>query len=171
MFKGVVIGACVAAAALPASASAATILFNAYSHVEKSGYKSATGSLTTPVASGPVALADVTAFNLHFEYSSDGVDPMAPSADWGLSDLLSVGGTVDQITFETGASANGFTAKKLPTVFVFDWDGVFFTNIAANGSPAVPEPATWAMMIVGFGLMGAALRRRGSGAVAAIGVA
>ena len=25
---------------------------------------------------------------------------------------------------------------------------------------AVPEPATWAMMIVGFGLVGGALRRR-----------
>jgi hypothetical protein len=30
----------------------------------------------------------------------------------------------------------------------------------------VPEPATWAMMMVGFGLMGAALRRRGATAVA-----
>ncbi|MDB5681975.1 MAG: hypothetical protein JWO16_1780, partial [Sphingomonas bacterium] len=30
----------------------------------------------------------------------------------------------------------------------------------------VPEPATWAMMMVGFGLMGAALRRRGVTAVA-----
>jgi len=30
----------------------------------------------------------------------------------------------------------------------------------------VPEPATWAMMITGFGLAGAALRRRGRGAFA-----
>jgi hypothetical protein len=29
-------------------------------------------------------------------------------------------------------------------------------------SPAVPEPATWAMMIGGFGLVGAAARRRGN---------
>lgn len=29
-----------------------------------------------------------------------------------------------------------------------------------NGGGAVPEPATWAMMIAGFGLAGAALRRR-----------
>lgn len=42
------------------------------------------------------------------------------------------------------------------------------TNIFANGSfiptritvSAVPEPATWAMMIVGFGMAGAFLRRR-----------
>lgn len=31
-----------------------------------------------------------------------------------------------------------------------------------NGGGAVPEPATWAMMIMGFGLLGAALRRRGA---------
>lgn len=29
-----------------------------------------------------------------------------------------------------------------------------------GGTPAVPEPATWAMMILGFGITGAALRRR-----------
>jgi hypothetical protein len=28
---------------------------------------------------------------------------------------------------------------------------------------AVPEPATWAMMIAGFGLMGGAMRRRSAG--------
>lgn len=31
---------------------------------------------------------------------------------------------------------------------------------SATQSGAVPEPATWAMMIAGFGLMGASLRRR-----------
>ena len=29
-----------------------------------------------------------------------------------------------------------------------------------NTSPAVPEPASWALMIAGFGMMGAAMRRR-----------
>ncbi len=36
---------------------------------------------------------------------------------------------------------------------------VFFTVPQAA---AVPEPATWAVMVLGFGLMGAALRRRGA---------
>ena len=36
--------------------------------------------------------------------------------------------------------------------------GVFLTN----GASAVPEPATWAMMILGFGLVGVAVRRRPS---------
>jgi hypothetical protein len=53
------------------------------------------------------------------------------------------------------------------------WGGVTFDNIAVVGTaavvqdpgplPGVPEPATWAMMIGGFGAVGAALRRRRSG--------
>lgn len=34
-------------------------------------------------------------------------------------------------------------------------------NVTFSG--AVPEPATWAMMILGFGLVGAAMRRRSAG--------
>jgi hypothetical protein len=40
--------------------------------------------------------------------------------------------------------------------FVLDDVGVTLTNAA----PGVPEPASWAMMIAGFGLAGAASRRR-----------
>ncbi|MEW5687848.1 MAG: PEPxxWA-CTERM sorting domain-containing protein [Pseudomonadota bacterium] len=39
-----------------------------------------------------------------------------------------------------------------------------FTTLAAPG--AVPEPASWALMIGGFGLAGAALRRRSAAAAA-----
>jgi hypothetical protein len=41
--------------------------------------------------------------------------------------------------------------------------GVFGENeftVLSSGGGAVPEPATWAMMIAGFGLVGGALRRR-----------
>ena len=33
---------------------------------------------------------------------------------------------------------------------------------------AVPEPASWALMIAGFGLVGAAMRRRAAAAAAAV---
>ena len=38
----------------------------------------------------------------------------------------------------------------------------FIDNVALNVTPsvAVPEPASWAMLIAGFGLVGAAARRR-----------
>jgi hypothetical protein len=39
-------------------------------------------------------------------------------------------------------------------------------NVVVSGTAAVPEAATWVMMVAGFGLVGAGLRRR-SGAVAA----
>ena len=34
------------------------------------------------------------------------------------------------------------------------------TASASAATPAVPEPATWAMMLIGFGAMGVSLRRR-----------
>lgn len=45
--------------------------------------------------------------------------------------------------------------------------GLVATNDGYVGVPAVPEPSAWAMLIVGFGLIGAGLRlrRRGPGAV------
>jgi hypothetical protein len=39
---------------------------------------------------------------------------------------------------------------------VFRWS----VDPAAGGAPGVPEPASWALMILGFGASGAALRRR-----------
>lgn len=38
--------------------------------------------------------------------------------------------------------------------------GAVFTTIGRDAPPPVPEPATWAMMLVGFGAIGAAMRRR-----------
>jgi hypothetical protein len=38
----------------------------------------------------------------------------------------------------------------------------FFDNISVTGPSAVPEASTWALMILGFGGMGAMLRRRRS---------
>lgn len=35
-----------------------------------------------------------------------------------------------------------------------------FSRFTLSAVPAVPEPATWAMMVAGFGLLGAAMRRR-----------
>jgi hypothetical protein len=44
---------------------------------------------------------------------------------------------------------------------------LFFTGVISQVGGGVPEPATWALTLTGFGLAGAALRRRRSVAAAA----
>lgn len=47
-----------------------------------------------------------------------------------------------------------------------DWGGVSYADgdtLSLQFGGAVPEPATWAMFIAGFGLVGAAIRRRQPG--------
>ena len=56
--------------------------------------------------------------------------------------------------FTFNFTSNGFPAKD------FVVDRVYLT--ATDTISAVPEPASWAMMLGGFGIMGAALRRRRS---------
>ncbi|WP_332769656.1 PEPxxWA-CTERM sorting domain-containing protein [Phenylobacterium sp.] len=52
-----------------------------------------------------------------------------------------------------------FGSDRVTKVIFYSTGNSFeLDNIAV--ATAVPEPATWAMMIVGFGLMGAAVRRR-----------
>lgn len=61
--------------------------------------------------------------------------------------------------FRTGTFRLSTMPRNVPSdVQVFDYT----IRIAA-----VPEPATWAMMIAGFGLVGTALRRRAASTVAA----
>lgn len=47
-----------------------------------------------------------------------------------------------------------------------DNEGIILDNVSFDVTAAVPEPASWAMMIAGFGLAGAAMRRKGRLALA-----
>ncbi len=58
---------------------------------------------------------------------------------------------------------NGFLNDTLDSSKLYSNQLSYLTGL----SSAVPEPATWAMMITGFGLAGSALRRRRSLALAA----
>jgi hypothetical protein len=72
------------------------------------------------------------------------------------------------LVFETGAS-DPFIGKQLTLLMAGKGAGSAFDNVMLDAAPlqvsAVPEPATWAMMIVGFGAAGAMVRssRRRSG--------
>lgn len=59
-----------------------------------------------------------------------------------------------------------YTSPGDTSAYSNDWAvGAQFTNFAF--AEAVPEPASWALLIAGFGLTGAAMRRRRNVAVAA----
>ncbi|MBC2669147.1 PEPxxWA-CTERM sorting domain-containing protein [Novosphingobium piscinae] len=67
-------------------------------------------------------------------------------------------------TYNSGSlnltSTNGLKIQWGPDAFNVGIDNVAFTVQATQTNGAVPEPSTWAMMLVGFGAVGAALRRR-----------
>jgi hypothetical protein len=96
--------------------------------------------------------------------------------------FFSVGGTLPvgtlsaanpTLTFNSPA-VGGFPANfqfgvaiEYAGTYSNDSTGVNFTVTTEDAAAAVPEPATWGMMLVGFGLVGAGMRRRQSTAVAA----
>jgi hypothetical protein len=69
-----------------------------------------------------------------------------------IADYVATGGTT-ALNFVVKSSTN--LGNNDPIL-----DRVIFERTGTTVSPGVPEPATWAMMTAGFGLLGGALRRR-----------
>jgi PEP-CTERM motif len=143
--------------------------------------------------SGPSGTA---LFQLNSSPTPDYVNTVLPGSDqFGFNNVAGVfdgtPGVASTINFGEGivASLNivanglGFTQFSSPTLFTgsanaptfltgsFTLNNPFFGNGTLTISPiasAVPEPTTWAMMIVGFGLVGGAMRfrRRDADAIA-----
>ncbi len=71
--------------------------------------------------------------------------------------------STNSATLFTGpTSAPTFTLGSFPMT-----SGPDNYNLTISATGAVPEPASWAMLIAGFGLTGAAMRRRRSAVAAA----
>lgn len=85
---------------------------------------------------------------------------------------LTYGVRLDGTTLATGLAFcgdNGACAGSGPTSYstlIFDTFGArggdagYIDNILVQSTAVVPEPGTWALLIAGFGLAGASLRRR-----------
>lgn len=85
---------------------------------------------------------------------------------------LSIDGLNDTITHSTGSNANldwklysqNFTASGNSATLSFvntagaGNEGIFLDSVSI--SAAVPEPSTWAMMLIGFGAVGFGMRKR-----------
>jgi hypothetical protein len=108
------------------------------------------------------SLAGMTAFSLYMgspdtynsiRFIGDGVDTTLAGGQ--LS-----GGNVSQ-SWAYGARVNfDFGGAKIHQIVLSSSSNSFETDNFAVAGGAVPEPATWAMMILGFGTIGALMRRR-----------
>lgn len=75
---------------------------------------------------------------------TEGIGPY-PGSTFSLRNFNLGGGTLSKVPYLGTGSGSGGTGGN---------------GGGAGGNGAVPEPASWAMMVGGFGLMGAAMRRR-----------
>lgn len=85
---------------------------------------------------------------------------------WRFTDLTS--SAIKGVSL-IGTNLSGFTAANLSfdsnhvyanTLGLGNWAAGTFITIGVDFQSAVPEPATWAMMLIGFGALGVHLRRR-----------
>jgi hypothetical protein len=116
----------------------------------------ASTELTSPdLPMSPGYMDDGGVVNLRFTYNGPSQD-LSNQTFTGFSALSRYG----------AISLDGFSGLSIKTAGAVD------TSVFTQGSvgvPAVPEPATWAMMISGFGLLGAAARRRRARAIVTYG--
>jgi len=84
------------------------------------------------------------------------IEAGGPSAEYGGQSITSSGDTV------YGLEGNG-VIQFTGTYSSISWSNPVFENwygfTVGNDLSAVPEPATWAMMLIGFGAVGFAMRR------------
>ena len=101
---------------------------------------------------------------ISFDLRNEGGTPNFYQALFGGSQLFAAtdSAAFGYTNFSTTAVATGastilaFNFQQNPSYFYLDNVSVTASGIAA----AVPEPATWAMMLIGFGGIGASMRRR-----------
>lgn len=131
------------------------------------GVSAASNSLLSqPGNAGPLSiLFDTLADNVTFTMGSSDAGSTVDARAFDIS-----GNLTGSTTITMGSGYNIYnlaglgTFKGLTFLNNNDNSGVRFQNFSFNsvagGGGAVPEPATWAMMLTGFGAMGVYLRRR-----------
>lgn len=121
--------------------------------------------VTNKKAFKPSTGQNVAANDIQFAIGADSVEFLIPLAYLrdgiaGLTDYTQLVAPGGRFTFRL-SQAFGYSVAGGPTY----GDNRLGSFVMPNA--AVPEPASWAMMIAGFGLAGAALRRRPARAVTA----
>lgn len=107
-----------------------------------------------PLVNFQTALNGVTWIGVHFGGGANSPSPHTP------------GGVTAFYRFDAGVNLDSFTVPygSASAARLYSTGPLLPSNI--QGVTAVPEPAAWALMILGFGTAGAVLRRRRAGAFA-----
>lgn len=183
--------------AAPAAASAATITFDglpgsngsAFTSYSEAGFTvtksvgdlfvgKAYGNPAPSIFGGPNygsagASFDLTAAGSLFDLASFDFGANVGSATYALTgfrngvSLFSLTGAQASGGFQTVLTGSDLRFDKVTFQLLSEGTSFNVDNISANISSAVPEPATWAMMIAGFLSVGSVLRRRRGVALAA----
>jgi len=121
-------------------------------------YKPATANpVVTFHLAGPSTVTDIA---IHLDNSNVGgvFAPQAILVD-GISQAFTApaAGTVGWVDLSGLHLTGGSHSIEFDQAFSA-W--TFVDEVSFNGTPGVPEPATWSLLIAGFGMSGASLRRR-----------
>lgn len=118
------------------------------------------------------ALSGVSSTDSDAAYWADTTGAVGTAANWNSAINLASGSVSESLWSSIpGTAASGSTSvssNSMAAVWLVGADflgtrndGFKLTSLTvSNVAPAVPEPASWAMMTIGFGALGGALRRR-----------
>ncbi len=87
-------------------------------------------------------------------------NPVGGNAPAGLYNMFNVGFFVSIVNFDDPANPMTDSGGTLAQTCPNQDPQCAFTRTVLSAPNAVPEPATWAMMLAGFGTIGFAMRRR-----------
>lgn len=114
---------------------------------------------------------NISSNNILVDFTSGATFNSASFNGWILRDLTDNLSAITGVTVNGATNMAGFSASNLiwdANSIAVNWQGLTFNSSTqvsldvtfADSAAAVPEPATWAMMLLGFAVIGMAMRRR-----------
>jgi hypothetical protein len=132
------------------------------SYTPQTGFPNITGNTLgnfSPSVSGPVTLKFASSL------TAAGFNMVSNSSTYSFQALLG-GVVIESFQSAVGSSSAsnfyGFTGSNFDAIRInnLSGDSYLIDNVQLGVTSAVPEPATWAMMLLGLGFVGGSLRSR-----------